>query len=45
MSGIRIFSERKLKKQIEEFVNNELVAMGPGNPNGKPGTKGYQYGR
>lgn len=45
MSGIRIISERKLKKQEELFIRNELPAMGPGDPNGKPGTRGYQNGK
>ncbi len=30
MSGIRIISERKLKKQTEEFVDGELLFMGSG---------------
>lgn len=35
----------KLENQIVSFVNNELVAMGAGDPNGLPGTKGSQNGK
>lgn len=34
-----------LEKQEESFISQELSAMGPGDPNGRPGTKGYQNGK
>lgn len=35
----------KLERQVDSFINNELLAMGAGDPNGLPGTKGSQNGR
>ena len=35
----------KLEKQVDSFISNELCAMGAGDPNGIPGTKGAQNGK
>lgn len=34
----------RLSKQEKSFIEGELKFMGPGDPNGKPGTRGYQDG-
>lgn len=35
----------ELKKQEASFIEGELKSMGAGDPNGKPGTKGFQDGK
>lgn len=35
----------RLTKQEKSFVEGELKFMGPGDPKGKPGTRGYQDGK
>lgn len=35
----------RLTKQEKSFIEGELKSMGPGDPNGKPGTRGYQDGK
>lgn len=35
----------RLSKQEKDFIDGELKYMGPGDPNGKPGTKGGQNGK
>lgn len=35
----------ELLKQEESFIKDELSAMGPGDPDGEPGTRGYRDGR
>lgn len=35
----------RLKKGEKDFVEGELRYMGAGDPEGKPGTKGYNNGK
>ena len=35
----------RLKKDEKSFIEGELKFMGPGDPESKPGAKGYQDGQ